>query len=124
MTLPITNGSRHITLTVTTSLAAALNMLLVLVVCFGVMPQVNALGDRMHAQTVAKMEAIAKLEAAVEGIHEQVDRYAKELETHKATIRRLTAILDAAEAAQLKREAERKAAEQKAKDEAAKKKDK
>lgn len=86
------DNSRNVTLVVTTALAAAFNLLLVIVVCFGVMPRVNEIHATIDEKAAVNFEAIEKN-------REQLEANWKELEGHRATIRRLTTILDAAEAA-------------------------
>ena len=73
--------------TVVTALAAAFNILVIIVIGFVLMPRVDQ-----------AIEETAKNRDAIRQNREEVQAYQKELEDHRQTLRRLNAALDAAEA--------------------------
>lgn len=80
-------SSQIVTSTITTSLAGALNMLAVVLLCFIVMPRLNDINAEI-------MEG----RKAVDRIQTTLDANQKELEEHRKVIKRLNDALDAAAA--------------------------
>jgi hypothetical protein len=86
-----------VTMTITTGIAGALNLLIVLVISFVVMPRINSVAwDTIQAK------------AAAEKTRELFDDTRDEIKFHRTVIERLNKALDAAEAKAKKLEEDRK----------------
>lgn len=89
--------SRYLAYAITTTLAALLNILVLLVICLGVMPSINK-----------AVESAEKSAAETARSRAVIENNTRELEEHRNTIKRLNALLDIAEARVKEAEAKKK----------------
>lgn len=84
-------SSDHLRATIATGLSAAFNLLFVLVVCFGLMPQMRREAEDLQRIAVESRDAAAKVQETLNVVAaKNLDRY---LEAHRKTQEILDAVM-------------------------------